>query len=551
MFLKVLKRLVAGEPVTFLDIKKSIGGSTVDHKNLPAFLFWATVGTPQFDLFVEFWKYYLDEYNIRPNISSVVIANPKCYHFYGQKKKFNFPKAISDIVAFIGVSENQMAKFIVPSFIGVFIKYAKPDDWRLFDEYKQQIFIALYGQEQGEIYSRQPIPRPLNFYFTWLGNPVQLERLVTADGPGETTARNLVGRVGGPVETNVHAPPEFTKFLMKYITTPSAALTIEKVVRNLPSNLEVFDPRTGGTRKVESLTKLFDFYLECMDVPDLKPYTKFVKTEMINTLAKFGFTADYLQWVTLSYPEIPIDNKTLRLSSTDYQLLIADPKIVITPVDNDAKAKLAMWRKENKKKVDATVAVLVEKGVERDIINNIIQAAMPWKLVWVGLPDAINRGVRQTEPKSTELARYINTKVYQLEGKRDGVARSNMILVDRKLSDKQTKIVNNLKPFFSDHFIVEDEEADRLLRLESIIMAYMDNIDDAVFDGLDLLPYFSQKIKQAKLRQGSLNAKLLETAIHRIMKSEKATWTKDYKNTGMPVKDVVQEVYWKVRNSII
>ena len=349
MFLKVLKRLVEGEPVTFLDIKKSTEGSTVDHKNLPSFLFWATVGTPQFDIFVEFWKYYLDEYNIRPNISSVVIANPNCYHFYGQKKKFNFPKAISDIVAFIGVVENQMAKFILPSFIGVFIKYAKPEDWRLFGEYKQQIFIALYGQEQGEIYSRQPIPRPLNFYFTWLGNPVQLERLITADGPGETTARTLVGRVGGPVETNVHAPPEFTKVLMKYITTPSAALTIEKVVRNLPSNLEVFDPRTGGKRKVESFTKLFDFYLECMDVPELKPFTKFVKTEMINTLAKFGFTADYLQWVARSYPEIPIDNKTLRLSSTDYQLLIADPRIVITPVDSDAKTKLALWRKENKK----------------------------------------------------------------------------------------------------------------------------------------------------------------------------------------------------------
>lgn len=547
MFLKVLKRLIEGEPVTLSDIKKSTEGSTVDHKNLPSFFFWATVGTPQFDIFVEFWKYYLDEYNIRPNISSVVIANPNCFHFYGQKKKFNFPKAIDDILAFIGVVENQMAKFILPSFIGVFIKYAKSEDWRLFGEYKQQIFIALYGQEQGEIYSRQPIPRPLNFYFTWLGNPVQLERLVTADGPSETTARTLIGRVGGPVETNVHAPPEFTKVLMKYITTPSAALTIEKVVRNLPSNLEVFDPRTGGKRKVESFTKLFDFYLECMDVPELKPFTKFVKTEMINTLAKFGFTADYLQWVARSYPEIPIDNKTLRLSSTDYQLLIADPRIVITPVDSEATAKLAKWRKENKKKVDITVAVLVEKGVERDMINNIIQAAMPWDLVWVGLTGD-SRDDRPYVPKSTKLARYINSKVDHLEGKNVRVARSKMLMVDRKLSDEQKKIVNNLRPFFSDQFIVEVEEADRLLRLDSIIMAYMDNVDDAVFDGLDLLPYFSQKIKQAKLRQGSLNAKLLETAIHRIMKSEKATWTKDYKNTGRSVKDVVEEAYWLVKN---
>lgn len=553
-FLQVLKRIVAGDDsVTSSDVIFATRGEDV--KTTPAFIFWATVGTPKFDLFLEFWNQYPSGPEFELDLE---LANPNCYHFYGQKKKFQFSKAIDDLVVFSNVMRarrgwnDESEWHILPSFAGVFIKYAKENDWSLFHEYKLRVYMAYYGVD-GEFLARETqfSISALLYEFAWLGNPEQLKRLCTVDGTYSepVSPAFLVGSKYRNFEPNVHAPPEYTKIMISYITREGSIDILGKVIRNLPSDLMVFDPRTGETRAVESFTKLFDFYLHAIqDNTAIKPSAKFLKTEMVNKLATIGFTPDALKWLANSHREVKIAGGQLRIKMSDARLLMADPRIVsiVDDASTSWTESLSELRKRNKTKVDGVIGVLMEKGMMPNMIDMIILAAMPWQVVWVGVDDN-----RKLGPKSEALSSYIRSKVAELQEKGYNerpkkAARTKMLMVSRRFSEEDKEIVNKLRPLFSDSIIVEDKEADKLLGYENIIMSYTDMISDAADDGR-LPMFFQAKIHQARSRTDSNNFKLLETAIQRIQISEEPMWNKENKD-GKKLKDVVLDAYWQVKN---
>ena len=551
-FFQVLKRLVDGDDsVTSNDVIFSTRGEDIE--TTPAFVFWATVGTPKFDLFLEFWKVYPGGPKLR-----TPLANPNCYHFYGEKKKFQFPKAMDDIVAYARVMNFQegVIMYIFKIFAGVFLKYAKEDDWSLFIEYKQRVYTAIYGERGAVLSGQQFSSIVLNFNFAWLGNPEQLKRLCTVDGTygqfGLSQPEYLLGSKEN--EPNVHAPPEYTKIMISFLSADHAASRLQKVIRNLPSDLMVFDPRTGEKRAVESFTKLFDFYLEsAKGNPELRPTLPNLKTEMVNKLAELGFTSDILKWIANSDSEDKIQQRLLRIKMRDTQLLIADPRIVSMIEIGSGPPQmetLTAMRRKNKIKVDSVIKVLMEKSMTPNMIDMIIQASMPWQVVWVGVDDD-----RKLGPKAEALSNYIRSKVVELNEKRydEGprkAARTKMLMVGRKFSEEQKEIVNNLRPLFSDSDsdFIEDEEVDKLLRYENVIMSYTDMIDDAVVDQR-LTEMFQQRIIQAISRPDSINMKLLETAIHRIQVSEEPWWNQEDKD-GKKVKERVKKAYLVAKDKL-
>jgi hypothetical protein len=120
------------------------------------------------------------------------------------------------------------------------------------------------------------------------------------------------------------------------------------------------------------------------------------------------------------------------------------------------------------------------------------------------------------------------------------------LMVSRKLSDEQLEIVNKLRPLFSYSLFVEDQEANKLLSYENIILQYIYMIDDAVDDGR-LKHFFQTKIQRARSLTNSDSLKLLEVAIQRIEMSEDPKWIKEDAD-GTKLKDRVADAYWIVKN---
>lgn len=548
-FLQVLKRLVNGDDsVTSTEVMSVAEGEDMD--TTPAFIFWATVGTPKFDVFLDFWRKQAGE-------SEPKLANPNCYHFYGKKKKFEFSKAMSDIVAFVQIlPEGGPFGDLGSTFFGLYAVYADVDgsDFRLYDEYSTE-FISALGSKGERIYHPR-YKASIDFSFAWLGNSKNLEKLWTLDNDIEyftPTFTHVLGTgtttIDSYMEKNVHAPEEYFRVVF---STGGGFLLLQDMIRRMPSDLMVFDPITGGTRAIESYWKLFDVYLEYLKKNEELVFDRDrIKTGMVNKLADIGFTPDALKWIANSDSEVGLVGGNLRIKRSDARLLMSDPRIV--SMIEGAKASwtesLSKKRKKNKVKVDAVIEVLVERNMTAYAIDMVIQASMPWQFVWVGVDDN-----RTTElSKSQALSNYIQSKVAELEnqesnGRPSKVARPNALLVSRRFSEEEKEIVNNLRPLFSDSDVVEDEEADKLLRYEDIILSYTDMIDDAVFDHR-LTEMFQQRILQARSRTGSANMQLLETAIQRIQVSQDPRWNKKDEN-GKMLKEVVEEAYWDVKEKL-
>lgn len=576
-FLKVLKRLVGGDDsVALSEVISTAKGEDMD--TTPAFIFWATVGTPKFDIFLNFCNFYpTGEFEPK-------LANPNCYHFYGKKKKFEFSKAMDDIVALVQIlPEGGPFGDLGSTFSGLFAVYADVNrgDFRLYDDYSIGFLSAL--RSKGErTYDSRYWPS-INFSFAWLGKSENLKELATLDVENpEPNFTHLLGTgtttIDSYMEKNVHAPEEYVQVVL---SMGNGFFILQDMIRSMPSDLMVFDPITGGTRAIESHWKLFDVYLKYLKInQEMKFQVDRIKTTMVNKLAVIdNFTPDALKWLADSDRAVKIDGLELGgLSGSDISLLMADPMIasMIENASGDWTKNLSTERKKNKIKVDSVIGVLVEKGMDKDAINMVIQSAMPWQLVWVGVDDKRESGL-----KSEALTKYIVSKVVELQqleskvltehtlskldklqqleyskkrpldaGKsvpqRKKIAPTKMLMVSRKLSDEQLEIVNKLRPLFSYSLFVEDQEANKLLSYENIILQYIYMIDDAVDDGR-LKHFFQTKIQRARSLTNSDSLKLLEVAIQRIEMSEDPKWIKEDAD-GTKLKDRVADAYWIVKN---